>query len=86
MLLTGRKFDLTGVTRRRHGRFIINEEVKSEYRDEAAQSSDDDDPYDPFNQFRMRMAMAEHGMLCPYSSTAMKSFICKIGVLGRLWL
>ena len=69
MLLSGRKFDLTGVMRWRQGRFIINEEVKSIYRDD-----------DPIYQFRMRMA--KRGMLCPYSSTAIKSLVGKVGVLG----
>ena len=69
MLLSGRKFDLTGVMRWRQGRFIINEEVKSIYRDD-----------DPIYQFRI--GMAEHGMLCPYSSTAIKSLVRKVGVLG----
>ena len=74
MLLSGRKFDLTGVMRWRQGRFIINEEVKSKYRDDVV------DPYDPIYQFRI--GMAEHGMLCPYSSTAIKSLVRKVGVLG----
>lgn len=61
--ITGRKFELTGVTRWKLGRFIINEQVTSAYKDDAAQVFDYGDPYDPISMLRKRMAMFDPGEL-----------------------